>query len=185
MIQNINRLLLSFILLSCIGCGGGGSSDAPVGISKATISFSLISTATLPFRISGLQINGTLPAGVSVTTGDAADPRSITAGLVVGSAVGTVADWQSSVFGSYSTPNRVRLMIVDGSNTKPGFGPGEMVRLTCSVAAGTTISESERLALESAITFKASGWDPAATSGTNPKSLNMLLYPKIAITYSN
>lgn len=185
MTKRMVRLFPLFAMLLSFGCGGGGSADTTGGPAKATISFSLISTATLPFRISGLQIDGTLPAGVTVTTGDVNFPRKITEGLVAGSAVGATADWQSSVFGSYSAPNRVRLIIADGTSVKPGFGPGEMVRLTCTVAAGTSISESERLALESAITFKASGWDPTATTGTNPKPLNLFLSPKIAVTFSN
>lgn len=182
MIQNMYRLLLAFVLLSCFGCGGG-SSDAPVGPTKATISFSLISTATLPFRISGLQIDGILPAGVSVTTGDANYPKLITDGLVPGSAVGNAASWQSPNFGSYSSP-KVSIKIADGTNI--GFGPGEMARLTCTIATGTTLSENDRLALENAITFKVSGWSPNSTSLTAElKSLNAFLKPKIAITYSN
>jgi len=42
-------------------------------------------------------------------------------------------------------------------NVTTGFGPGEMARLTFSLAAGTTISESNRLTLENAIIFKSSG----------------------------
>lgn len=192
MTKKIFRLFPLLALLVSFGCGGGGSSaDTPVITSKATISFSMISTATLPFRISGVQIDAVLPTGITVTTGDIYIPRLITDGLVAGSAVGVAGDWQTKVFGSYSAPNRVRLIIADGADVQTGFGPGEIVRLTCSISAGTTISESDlQAALEKAIldykiTFTASGWDKNATTGINPKPLTALLILKATGTISD
>jgi hypothetical protein len=172
----ICAILLLTMLLS-FGCGGGGGGSSAESFTKATISFSLISTTTLPCRLNGVEVRATLPTGLTV----AASGKTITSGLEVGSAASVIAPSAYSIFSSYSAPNRIRITIADAGT---GFGPGEMVRLTCSVAPGTTnISESDKLALENAITFKASGWDPAAAS--NPSSLNTYLKPKVAVTLKN
>ena len=173
------------IMLLSFGCGGGGGSAAntsgtpaantPATPAKVVISFSLISTAKLPFRLNGVQISATLPAGLTVT----ASGSTIASGLEAGSVASSAVNTNFPVFGRYSAPNRVTLVIADSSNAQTGFGPGEMARLTCSLAAGIAISESDRLTLENAITFKASGWDP--TAATNPVSLNRFLKPRIVI----
>ena len=181
MTTRIITLFFFFALLLSFGCGGGSGGSSPGSPSKATISFSLISTESLPYRIIGVKFSGTLPAGVTVTTNDASNPKLITDGLVPGSAVGTLADWQGGIQGRYSSPSRFMLAIADGTNT--GFGPGEMVRLTCTVAAGLSLSTSDLQALENAITFRASVWDP--TAATNPSLLDArLLKMKIAVAPS-
>ena len=181
MTKRIVALLPLLILLLSFGCGGGGGGGGS-SYSKVTISFSLISTATLPFRLSGFQLAGTLPAGVTVTTGDVNNPKLITNGLDLGSAItASAVSWQSLVFGSYSAPNRIRLVIADGTPDQAGFGPGEMVRLTCSITDGTAFSSSDLQALENAITFKASGWE----TPTKVSPLNEFLKPKVTVTLSN
>lgn len=177
----LGMLLLIGLLITC-GCGGGGDTVVNVGGSqptKAVISFSLISTATLPFRLNGVRISATLPTGFTVATAGSA----ITSGLEAGSATINVVNTNLfPIFGSYSAPNRVTLIIADSTNAQVGFGPGEMVRLTGSLVVGTTVTESDRLALENAITFNASGWDPRPTATTNPSSLNLLLKPRVTVT---
>jgi len=79
------------------------------------------------------------------------------------------------------------MLVNDSTLTQNGFGPGEIVRLSCKVAAGTTLSESARLAFENEIasSFKASGWDQRPSALTNPASLKAYLKPQIAIFQAN
>jgi hypothetical protein len=169
-------LLLALLLISGCSGNGGTSSETPGGPTKATISFSLVSTATLPFRISGVQMNVSLPAGLIIATPGTA----ISSGLEVGSATTSFL-----IAGSYTGLNQIALVIYDKSTGQIGFGPGEMARLTYSLDAGKTMGESERLALENAITFtfKASGIDPTASASPSP--LNTYLIPKVVVTLAN
>jgi hypothetical protein len=157
-----------------LGCSSGGS-DA-VTATKAKISFSLISTATMPFRINSIQINASLPAGFSVATEDA---NKISDGfLFPGSAV-EVSSLALIMGGTYSA-QKVEVMLAAVNSNIAGFGPGEIFILTCTVAASTDISAINLSALENAVTFRATGWDPSAA--TNPSPLNTYLKPKITIT---
>jgi hypothetical protein len=166
-------MLLSF------GCGSGSWDNATVTPTKAIISFSLISTSQLPFRLSGVQMSATLPSGLKV----AASGSTITSGLEAGSAVSNSVTL-FPVFGRYSAPNRVTMLVADGTSNQAGFGPGEMARLTCALIDGTTtISENDRLTMENSLTFNASGWNP--TAAINPSSLNIFLKPRIAVTLTN
>jgi hypothetical protein len=186
----IRNLLLSCLLLTC-GCGGGGSSSGGTVTvvspdnnqpTKAIISFSLVSTAQLPFRISGVQMNTILPASLSVTNGDPANPKIITSGLEAGNAMATAQTSLFPVFGSYSSP-KLTLMVADSSLGQAGFGPGEVARLTCKINPGATLNQSDIQAFEDTFSFKASGWDP--NSSTNPSSLNGFLMPKVVVTLTN
>lgn len=160
-------LAVQTVALSACGGGGGGGAAQP----KAVISFSLLSTQSLPFRINGVLMTATLPANLTVSTGA---NKEIVAGLNVGSAVAGML-----IFGSYSSP-LVKISVLDSTPAQTGFGPGEMTRLTCQLAVGTTITENDRLAIENSLTFMASGFDPNAA--TNPSSLNGFLRPRIAVT---
>ncbi len=193
-IRNIIRnLLLSGLLITC-GCGGGGgtSSGGTVTVvntgdnhpTKAVLSFSLVSTAQLPFRVSGVQMNAILPSSLVVTNGDPANPKTITSGLEAGSATAATQTTQFPIFGSYSSP-KVTIMVADSTQGQTGFGPGEMARLTCAIKAGATLNQSDIQAFEDNFTFKASGWDPRPSATTNPSALDGFLKPRIVVTLSN
>ncbi len=110
----------------------------------AVVAFSAISSAQLPAQISGIYIDVVLPPGVSVPT-DPANPKQISAtALVAGSALDSLPAANKVVMGSYSSAGRlVRISAVGPT----GFGPGEYVRLTCVVAPGVTLPQSEVAAL--------------------------------------
>jgi hypothetical protein len=183
MTKNVFYLFSLLAVLFSFGCGGGGGGGGDVASSsaKATISFSLISSATLPFRISGVQINATLPPGFM-----AGSSGPITSGLEPGSSASTGVTTDFPLSGSYVAPNLITLIIADATNGQSGFGPGEIVRLTCPLAEGVN-SESELQAalekalLDKAITFKVSGWNPTATSNPSLYAVG-LLTPKITVT---
>ena len=163
-----------FLVALLASCGGGSTSTPPPN--SAVISFSLISTQTLPFRISGVQLSTRLPAGVTVET-VTGSTKEIASGLFAGSAVAGVVTPTFPIFGRYSSPV-VSVVVADGSGTGTGFGPGEMARVTCSVAPGTSIDVNQLL---TQFTFKAAGIDPVAA--VNPSPLNPYLTPRISVSY--
>ncbi|MDD2852246.1 MAG: hypothetical protein PHY09_10170 [Desulfuromonadaceae bacterium] len=180
MARTFVHLTVFFIVALVCGCGSGGAPESGMhgALSRATISFSLVSTARLPFRINGVQLIAPLPSALDVTT---ADNGLISGGLTPGSAVAAVVSGPSLLFGTYSA-NMLSIVITDGSTAQTGFGPGEMARMTWVMRAGAVIGESDRLALEKSVTFKASGWDQTVVS--NPSSLDGYLRPKIVIELS-
>lgn len=169
----------TLVLLSA--CGGGNTSPAgsSTTTSQAIISFSLVSTATLPFRMTGFELTAALPSGVSVSKNGTTMISSTS--LAAGSAL-TANPGQVAVSGSFIAPN-IKISYV--GDQQAGFGPGEIARLTCLLGDGVAINENARLALENEVnsTFLASGWDPGAS--TNPTSLKPLLKAKVDISISN
>lgn len=175
------RVLMLVCLFQVTGCGGGGAGVNPIvpKYTKAVISFSLLSSQRLPFRMTGVLMTGVLPAGLSVTTGASSDPKMITGGLSAGSSVAGGVTSQFPVFGRYSAP-KFLITVADSTQAQVGFGPGEIVQLTCGLTDGATISGSDKFIIERSITFNASGYNPTAT--VNPSSLNSYLRPNVSVT---
>lgn len=170
--------LLSLVgLMQITGCGSGSGGGAIATEKTAVVSFSVMSTSRLPFRIEGVQLSALLPSGVTVVT----DPASnkITSGSLVGGS--TTAN--ALVFGSYSAP--IQKVKIDVAQVNPGFGPGEFARLTCNVVPGTTLTESDFVnKFAPSFAFKATYYDSVAGQ-------NVDLYPgklqaptiKVTFTY--
>ncbi len=144
-------LSLMSALYGC-GSGDGGKVIFPLysgqGSTTAVVSFSAISTSTLPNQIGGITITTILPPGVSVPT-DPSNPRLINSSvLVTGSALASIPDDGLSkiIQGDYSSAGRqVRITVASFL----GFGPGEYARLTCTVAPGATLTTAGFNALNS------------------------------------
>ena len=161
------------------GCGGGGGSGNIPTSTSVVVAFSLVSTARLPARISGVNIAAHLPAGVSVAT-DSANPRQISAtALVAGSAMDSLPAADKIIIGSYSSDGNLVSISTAGAAGTPGFGPGEYARLTCLVAPGVNVTENGIRALNTPLaSFKVTGFDPATHSTVD---LTNLLQPHFTV----
>jgi hypothetical protein len=171
--KTIARLVMLAATSMLAGCGSGGSNGT--NSTTAVVAFSLVSTARLPQRISGVTIAIHLPTGVSVQT-DTANPKQISSTvLVAGSAMASIP---SIILGSYSSAGRM-VRIVSTTNVTSGFGPGEYARLTCLVAHGVTITESGLTTLNTPpVMFKVAGFDATTNSTVD---LTNLLQPHFTV----
>jgi hypothetical protein len=170
--------LAATTMLAGCGSGGGGNNNGVSGTS-VVVAFSLISTSRLPARISGVNIAAHLPAGVSVAT-DSANPKQISAtALVAGSAMDSLPQADKIIIGSYSSDGNLVNISTAGASGTPGFGPGEYARLTCQVAPGVAVTESEITALNTPlVAFKVTGFDAVTHSTVD---LTNLLQPHLTV----
>lgn len=152
----------AMVCLAMFGCGDGGSNAVndsyvfPAG--KTTLAFTALSTAQLPASISGIDFIIALPQGMNVTTNGGTaqiESTSVTPGAAM---TGT-----NLAFGSYSTTsNKAYLSMVTTSNT---YRAGEFLRLSCNVAANTSITLGDLKALNAPVTLrKVAGYDPVTQS---------------------
>lgn len=171
----LNLTLLALACMILFGCGGGGDSGGAVDDSylfpagTATLTFSAMSTATLPAPISGIDFIVTLPQGMSVTTSGNSGQIAV-ASVTAGSALSGT----NLAYGSYSASTRTaHLTMATTSNT---FRAGEFLRLSCNVDLGSTITLADVKALNAPVNIiGASGYDPVARSTVS-------LTDKIAVT---
>lgn len=161
MLKNLSCMVVLIGALALFGCGGGGGGGAaPVSPTKAELSFVLVNRAQLPCPISGVEVNGLVPAGLTVTTGTSPNARKPIVGLAAGSALASAGS-QAAVYGSYSSPNSVHVIIASGGSANSGFGAGEIFKLTCGLLPGTTALSPEDVAnLKASVSLKASGINP-------------------------
>jgi hypothetical protein len=174
------------LLSACGGGGGGGATDqtpvvtAPSPV-KATVSISITNAAALPYPINYLQMSGSLPAGLTVTTGDTSDPTRITSGLLSGSAL---AATQSLTFYGYLLSSKIIITCLSSAVT--GFGTGEIAQLVFTLPAGTTISEATGTEIENSITITSALSYPDSDNGKpNPIPLSIYLKPAVSVTLAN
>ena len=159
------------------GCGGGSGGSGYIAIphsTQAVVSFSAISSAHPPVQISGINVTVTLPSGVSVSTESGTSQISSSA-LVAGSALDSLPAGNKMVLGSYdSATQRVSISAIGTSS----FGSGEYARLTCTVAAGTTLSQSGIVALNTPpAAFQVFGYD----NNNNTVPLTAYFIPQFAL----
>jgi len=171
-------LKLTPLALACMtlfGCGGGGGSGAvddsylfPAG--TATLTFSAMSTATLPTSISGIVFSVKLPQGMNVATTSGGSGQIVTTSVTAGSALtGT-----NLAYGSYSSSTRTAYLTM--ATTSSTYRAGEFLRLSCAVDTGSTITLADVKALNSPVSIiEASGFDTVTTSTVN-------LTDKLAVT---
>jgi len=151
------------VCLALFGCGDSSNSGVvsdsyvfPAG--KATLAFSAVSTAQLPAAISAIDFTIALPQGMDVTTSGGAaqiESASVTPGAAL---AGT-----NLAFGSYSaSTGKAHLSMVTTNDT---YRRGEFLRLSCNVAANTSITLGALKALNDPVTLKkATGYDQATQS---------------------
>lgn len=124
---------LMFALTGC-GGGGGGGETTPVSTSPTTAILKLnilgIPSGTL---IGGIQVTFTLPSGVSLATNPATG--EIASGVV------TISGVANGSFGAQSYDPNTRLVSVAIINAT-GFGNGEYMTITASIASGSTVTTS-------------------------------------------
>ncbi|QEM70123.1 hypothetical protein FO488_04155 [Geobacter sp. FeAm09] len=161
----LKPICVGLALLALYGCGGDGDGGpAPITDSylfpagKATITFTAMSTAKLAAPLSGIDLSLTLPQGMSVTTASGASGPIATDSVTPGSALtGT-----NLAFGTYSaTTRKVILGMVTTSNS---YRSGEFLRLTCTVAANTSITLGGLKTGAPVTVVKAVGYDPVSKS---------------------
>ncbi|QEM67390.1 hypothetical protein FO488_03995 [Geobacter sp. FeAm09] len=163
------KLILATLTLAALyGCGGGGNgSSTPTAVADsyvfpsgtATITFSAMSTAQLAAPVSGIDFTVTLPAGMTPTTAGGASGQIDSTTITAGSALtGT-----NLAFGTYSVSTRkAHLSMATTSNS---YRSGEFLRLTCTVASGTSITLAQFKAANDPVTIiKAVGYDSATAS---------------------
>lgn len=167
-------MLFMMLILPLAGCGGGGSSgggDAPLAQKTATITFGVMSTATLGgVPINGIHVVAKIPAGVTVAT-DPANPRVISGGLAGLKTNGSLP------FGRYSATTREVVFDVIDTGNQSGIGFGDFARLTTTVMSGTNLS-AEQFPLPG---YKVSGYDPNAA--VNPVDLTGKTKPALKVTF--
>jgi len=147
-ISFIALVLCAFCITLLSACGGNSSTstvDTTPGVDSnptptvlpttATVRISTTGTLDAGTKIGGISVTGALPAGVSVAaSADANNPSVLvaTGGTVIASGVtGTSA----SAFATYTAADRkVNILVYDLN----GFGIGEFVTVTCTIASGTT-----------------------------------------------
>ena len=136
MINRLHAILLGLcltLLMSACGVGAGGTAPPtttpPATATKAILK---VSTANVPSGtlVGGVQISIVLPAGVtpSVLSGNDAS------GSVVAAVSGALAA------SSYDTSTRTLQHIMA---SLAGFPSGEFLTITCSIAAGTTVTAAD------------------------------------------
>lgn len=145
-------LLLSSLLIA--GCGGGAGTETDSGqqqVSTATIVFSVTSTARLPIRVDNILITANLPSEVTCTANPAPKANA----------------WNLSASANYSvTPKQITFAVQkDGSQSQAISQMGEFARLTCSVTAGASLTESSFAGINNPFpAFDAVGFDTNGSS---------------------
>lgn len=150
------KLLLGTMLILCIlvvtGCGGGAGTETGGGqqqVSTATIVFSVTSTARLPIRVNNMQITANLPNEVTCTTNP----------------VGKANVWEISTTAFTVAPKQITFVVKDASQTQSGNQMGEFARLTCSINAGASLTESSFTSINNPFpAFDAVGFDSTGSS---------------------
>lgn len=173
----LKPILIALAFTTLYGCGGGGDGGGSTPITdsyvfpagKATITFSAMSTATLPAPVNGIDFSLTLPAGMSLTTADGTSGQIDSTTITSGSALtGT-----SLAYGSYSTSTRRAHLSM--ATTSSSYRSGEFLRLTCTVAANTSITLGSLKSGSPVTITEAVGYDTTTES-------TVLLTDKVKVT---
>lgn len=150
--------LSALVLLSACGNEPFMAPPAPI-LSGSAVSFSVISTATLPVGITAIQARAVLPSSVTVYT-DPANPKQINAAsLAYGSAITTHAN--NLIYGSYSAGAASNIVKITVMTPNQEFRMGEFAKLTVV----TTLSLADfRAANVSPLIALVGGYDAVAGS---------------------
>lgn len=170
--MKFSLLCLLFALLGCTClCGCGAGSESPVQPKNVLLTFSTMSTSTLPTRIKGIQLDAIVPpeANVAVEPGN---PRQISVSTLKG-----LASSGMTVFGSYSAGNRsIRIVAADISDRQGGIPLGDFATLTCPVTSGT-------IPLPSGFIITGSKVTGLPLSGGDSLILPVAVIPKVTYGY--
>jgi hypothetical protein len=145
--------LFGIIITSILtGCGGGAGTETGSGqqqASTATIVFSVTSTARLPIRVNNMQITANLPNEITCT----ANP------------IGKANVWKTDSAIFTVSPKQITFAVSDASQTQSGNQMGEFARLTCSINAGASLTESSFTSINNPFpAFDAVGFDTNGSS---------------------
>ena len=137
MINTLRAILFSISLtLLMSACGGGGGGDNGGGTTPPTTTptkaILKVSTANVPSGtlLGGVQISIVLPAGVTPSVLSGNDATGSVAAS--GNAVGSMAPFA----GYNASTNTLTTAVINLA----GFASGEVMTITCSIAAGTTVT---------------------------------------------
>ena len=136
--KNTLRAILFSLSLALLlsACGGGGGGDNGGGTAPPTIiptkALLKVSTANVPSGtlLGGVQISIVLPAGVTPSVLSGNDATGSVAAS--GNAVGSMAPFA----GYNASTNTLTTAVINLA----GFASGEVMTITCSIAAGTTVT---------------------------------------------
>jgi hypothetical protein len=151
------------LLISACGGGGGGNSEPSPAPTKAILK---VSTANVPAgtRVSGVQMLIVLPAGVTPSVLSGID----SSGSVAPSGNAAAGSTTSS---SYNASTKtLTLAIINGN----GFVSGEFMTITCTIAAGTTVTAAN-FPLQATVT-------EVLDSNSNPNRISGATCP-ISVTF--
>ena len=139
MINTLRAILFSFSLALLMSACGGGGGDNGGGTTPPTITptkaILKVSTANVPSGtlLGGVKISIVLPAGVtpSVLSGN--------------DATGSVAASGNAVSGLFaaSSYDAATRTLMPGTISGTGFVSGEFLTITCSIAAGATVTAAD------------------------------------------
>lgn len=115
------------------GCGGSDNTTLPImptGVSKATVSFSVVSTATLPAGITGITLAAKLPSYVNFST--TTTPKGISSSAL---AVGSAFTANGVIQGRYSSDATNKYALINVATTDLTIRGGEFAKVTFSIPA--------------------------------------------------
>ena len=164
MVKMASRTIVLGIVVLLYGCGNDSdvivdplTQPLPAGTYK--LAFSAISTARLAAPISGIDMEVTLPLGVSVTTATGTSGQIDSSSLTTGGAI-TAA---SLVFGSYSVLQRKAHVVM--ATSQEDFRGGEFLVMTFIVSPEAQLSTYDILtAHDTTVLHKVVGLDTTTHS---------------------
>lgn len=111
--------------------------NAPFNANAAKIALLRISTGTLAENVIGADFSFNLPVGASIGTTGSSTPPEAAAGTVVASGVAVNGVTTGSTYAA--STRTVRVLLAEAN----GFGAGELATVAVSLAAGSTLTETD------------------------------------------
>lgn len=156
--EPLRKFILGVSLLAvtaCCGCGMRSNFAGATGYS--TLVFTATKSTTLSAPIGAMEVELTLPSGVSIATEGASG--QITAGTLL---PGSTLSGASVTSGTYnSSTGKAHLTLVTSGDS---FQGGEFARLTCTIAKNSGVSKSALATKSTATLVQAVGYDSTTKS---------------------
>lgn len=149
-IQVLSRLMGIILVLSMMGCGGGG--EVAPGALGSTVIIKVVSGGVAG-PLYGVQFKTDLPAGVTLDTAANGD---LAEGVLKATGSNLVSNYVTT-----TSPQTLEVSVTDGS----GFLVGEFLEISCSVAPGTVLTASA-LTFTEFIGYDKAGWPIPGVTGT-------------------
>lgn len=162
-IQVLSRLMGIIMVLSMLGCGGGGG--AAPGTLGTTVAIKVVSGG-VSGQLYGVHFEIDLPDGVTLNT-DANGDLAVGVMKASGSAEGSDVESNYVVSTSAASPAKLYVSVFAkrAADLDPGFPVGEFLEISCSVAPGTVLTASA-LTFTKFIGYDKDGFQIPGVTGT-------------------